>query len=194
MKMGGENVKRILETILLEKSHNDTTTKDATDENTTEEEIDRELISKFVKENMLSFYRNFLHFEKHHIDDFVKAIINKERVNLVNYETDHLDEHLLLQRGKTPNGVRDNDKVMGADVIKDNLMDIAAFTMKKGAAITTKILISLGYDHFKNLQKKDAAVEELKKTKDELNSLIAKYKKDKEKIDDLEKEKKIANE
>ncbi|CAB4492780.1 hypothetical protein RhiirA1_476179 [Rhizophagus irregularis] len=195
MKMGGENVKRILETILLEKSCKDTaTTKDATGENTTEKEIDRELISNFVKEYMFSFYKNFFEFEKQHVDDFVTAIKNKEQVNLVNYETEHLDEDLLIRRERTPQGVRDKEKKMGVDVIKDNLMDIAAFTIKKGAAITTKILISLGYDHFKNLQRKDAAVEELRKTKDELNSLLAKHKEDKEKIDDLEKEKKIADE
>ncbi|CAB5386223.1 unnamed protein product [Rhizophagus irregularis] len=194
MKMGGENIKRILEKILLEKSRNDATTKDATGENTTEKEIDRELITIFVKEHMLLFYKDFDHFEKQHIDDFVTAIKNKERVNLVNYETEHLDEDLLIRRGRTPQGVRDKEKKMGVDVIKDNLMDIAAFTIKKSAAITTKILISLGYDHFENLQTKDAAVEELRKTKDKLNSLIAKHKEDKEKIDDLEKEKKIAEE
>ncbi|PKK47269.1 hypothetical protein RhiirC2_834424, partial [Rhizophagus irregularis] len=157
---------------------------------------------------MILFYKNFFHFEKQHIDDFATAIKNKERVNLENYEIDNLDEDLLLSRGKTPPGFRDKEKKKDADVIKDNLMDIAAFTMKKGAAITTKILISLGYDHFINLHTKDAAVEELrkikdelkktkdelKKTKDELNSLTDKHKEDKEKIDDLEKEKKIADE
>ncbi|PKK56471.1 hypothetical protein RhiirC2_829012, partial [Rhizophagus irregularis] len=146
MKMGGENVKRILETILLEKTRNDATTKDETGENIkniTEEDIDRELITNFVKRQMILFYKNFFHFEKQHIDDFATAIKNKERVNLENYEIDNLDEDLLLSRGKTPPGFRDKEKKKDADVIKDNLMDIAAFTMKKGAAITTKILISL---------------------------------------------------
>ncbi|PKC64407.1 hypothetical protein RhiirA1_462456 [Rhizophagus irregularis] len=41
---------------------------------------------------------------------------------------------------------------------------------------------------------KNAAVEELQKTKDELNSVRAKYNEDKEKIDILEKEKKMAEE
>ncbi|PKK66772.1 hypothetical protein RhiirC2_784359 [Rhizophagus irregularis] len=163
-------------------------------ENTTGKEIDREKITNFVKSHMVLFYKSFFHFEKQYIDDFVTAIKDKARVDLEDYEISHLDEDLLLPRGKTPPGVRDKEKKMGADLIKDNLMDVAAFTMKKGADIATKILISLGYSHFEDLEAKETAVEELRKTKDELNSLIAKHEEDKEKIDNLEKEKKIKDE
>ncbi|CAB4435038.1 unnamed protein product [Rhizophagus irregularis] len=191
MKMGGENVKRILETIILEKSQKDTTTKDKQGENTTDKEIDRDKIEAYIKPKLVIFYKKFMNFEKQHINDFARAIKENRRVKLEEYEISHLDKDELLPFGKMPPGVRDKEKQMGADVIKDNLMDAAAFTIKMAADIVTKILISSGYDHYEDLQAKDTAVEELK---DELNSLIAEQKKDKEKIENLEKEKKIADE
>ncbi|PKY53238.1 hypothetical protein RhiirA4_498579 [Rhizophagus irregularis] len=199
MKMGGENIKRILEKIILENSRKDATTnneqskKVTTDNETviiTDEEIDRDKVKDFVTKHMILFYKSFMDFEKNYIDDFVIAIDNKVRVDLEDYEAKYLGKDFLLPWGKAPPGVRDKEKRMGDNIIKDNLMDAAAFTIKKGADFIAKILISLAYD----LQEKDAAVENLKKTKDELLFLTAQQKEDKEKIDNLEKEKKIADE
>ncbi|CAB5392985.1 unnamed protein product [Rhizophagus irregularis] len=203
--MGGENVKRILETILLENSQASTTTQDGVitdkekrattnkeeEETTKDEETKR---NEFLKTYILHFYKDFKGFEEHHLDDFTKAVRENSRVNLAEYESKYMESDLIFPPGKMGEGIINGKRRKGNDTIKDNLMDFATFTMKL-AADTTKKLLEIVYDtHQKRSAEKNAAVEELKKTKDELNSLIAKHKKDKEKIDNLKKEKKIADE
>ncbi|PKB97460.1 hypothetical protein RhiirA5_433118 [Rhizophagus irregularis] len=181
MKMGGENVKRILETILLENSQASRTTQDevttdkekgaTTNEEEEETTEDKEIKRKnFLKSYTLEFYKDFKGFEEHHIDDFTNAIRKNSRVNLAEYEPKYMERDLIFRPGIMGEGIVDGKRRLGNDIIKDNLMDFATFTMKL-AAETTKKLLDIVYE---TLQKRSA----------EKNAAI----------DDLEKEKKIANE
>uniref|UniRef100_U9T771 Uncharacterized protein n=1 Tax=Rhizophagus irregularis (strain DAOM 181602 / DAOM 197198 / MUCL 43194) TaxID=747089 RepID=U9T771_RHIID len=204
MKMGGENVKRILETILLENSQASTTTQDGAiadiekgaTTNTekgaiTNKDIDE---TNFLRHYLLLFYKDFKGFEEHHLDDFSDAMRKNSRVNLAEYELEYMERDIIFPPGIMGEGIINGKRQTGNNIIKDTLMDFATFTMKMAGDTTKKILQIV----FETLQKrsaeKNAAVEELQKTKNELDSMRAKYNEYKEKIDNLEKEKKMAEE
>ncbi|PKY36332.1 hypothetical protein RhiirB3_396725, partial [Rhizophagus irregularis] len=206
MKMGGENVKRILETILLENSQASMTTQDGelVDKekgaitNNKEEGVttnnETEQKNNFLRHYLLLFYKDFKGFEEHHLDDFTRATRKNSRVNLAEYELEYMERDLIFEPGKMGEGIINGKRRTGNDIIKDSLMDFATFTMKL-AADTTKKLLEIVYETLqKRCAEKNAAVEELQKTKNELNSMMAKYNDYKEKIDNLEKEKKMAEE
>ncbi|CAB5205593.1 unnamed protein product [Rhizophagus irregularis] len=155
MKMGGENVKRILETILLENSQASTTTqngvtadkeKGATTNKeegaTTDKEKEQ---TKLLSHYILFFYKDFKGFEEHHLDDFANAIRENSRVNLAEYESKYMERDLIFGPGKMGEGIINEKRRRGNDMIKDNLMDFTTFTIKM-AADTTKKLLEIVFD------------------------------------------------
>ncbi|UZO06237.1 uncharacterized protein OCT59_026567 [Rhizophagus irregularis] len=193
MKMGGENVKRILETILLENSQAGTTT-DKEEGTLTDKEEKEENKKNFLRHYLLLFYKDLKGFEENHLDDFTNATRRNSRVNLAEYELKFMERDLIFQPGEMGEGIINGKRKTGNDIIKDNLMDFATFTMKLAADTTKKILeIVFNTLQSRNREKK-AAVEELQQIRNESNSMRAKYNEYKEKIDNLEKEKKMAEE
>ncbi|CAB4432519.1 unnamed protein product [Rhizophagus irregularis] len=141
---------------------------------------------------MNEYYRGFTGFEIEHILDFEKCMIYYKRIGLAEYEKAHLDEDILFPPGDIRIGIRDerNNGSMKTNI----LMDLAVFTMKLGGEnlkrILEKILLGISIEG----AAKEGAVVDITKMKDELERLRVKSREDKEKIDILEKEKKIAEE
>jgi hypothetical protein len=116
-------------------------------------------------------------------------------MNLKEYEIAHLDEDILFPPGEITIGISDAGKTRNMYSMQESiLMDLAVFTMKLGGETVKRILekILLGIS-IEGAAKKDAATD-VTKLKDELNCLKEKSREDKEKIDILEKEKKITEE
>ncbi|CAB4432617.1 unnamed protein product [Rhizophagus irregularis] len=145
-----------------------------------------------LKQYMNEYYRGFTGFEIEHILDFEKCMIYYKRIGLAEYEKAHLDEDILFPPGDIRIGIRDerNNGSMKTNI----LMDLAVFTMKLGGEnlkrILEKILLGISIEG----AAKEGAVVDITKMKDELERLRVKSREDKEKIDILEKEKKIAEE
>ncbi|CAB4433173.1 unnamed protein product [Rhizophagus irregularis] len=114
------------------------------------------------------YYRAFLGFETTYIDDFAKTLKEFKRFQLEEYEKKHLDKDMLFPTGRVGIGIRDETKRIGANLYKDILMDTAAFTIKKGGEITKIMLEAILLQYREKSAVNDTAVEELKKTKDEL--------------------------
>ncbi|PKY60342.1 hypothetical protein RhiirA4_483931, partial [Rhizophagus irregularis] len=133
-------------------------------------------------------------FEASHVKDFRKTLKEYKNFPLGEYEKKHIQEDIVFGIGELGVGIRDATKRRGADIYQDTLTDIAVFTMKTGGDILKVILESLINKLRRDGAANDTAAKELQEKKDELNSWITKYNKEKEKIDNLEKEKKIAEE
>ncbi|PKY36805.1 hypothetical protein RhiirB3_460303, partial [Rhizophagus irregularis] len=173
----------ILETILLENSQASTTTQDGvtadkekgvttnTKEGATtnkEEEEEGKKKYDFLRHYLLLFYKDFKGFETNHLDDFTNAMRKNSRVNLAEYESTYMERDLIFQPGEMGEGIINGKRKKNNDIIKDNLMDFATFTMKM-AGDTTKKLLEIVFETLqKRSREKNAAVEELQKTKNEL--------------------------
>ncbi|PKY25284.1 hypothetical protein RhiirB3_440168 [Rhizophagus irregularis] len=142
-----------------------------------------------LKQYMNEYYRGFTGFGIEHIYDFARCITYYKRISLEEYEKKYLDEDILFPPGNIKIGIRDerNDRHMHMN--ENILIDFAVFTMKLGGETIKRILekILLGIS-IEGAVKEGAAVD------DELELLKVKSREDKEKIDILEKEKKIAEE
>ncbi|PKY59496.1 hypothetical protein RhiirA4_482285 [Rhizophagus irregularis] len=123
-----------------------------------------------LKQYMNEYYRGFTGFQLEYLEDFGQCLQYFKKLDLAEYETNYLDKDI------------------------DTLMNIAVFIMKLGGETVKRILETILLGNFQAGAANDTTADELKKMKDELNSWITKYNEEEKKIDNLEKEKKIAEE
>ncbi|CAB4418242.1 unnamed protein product [Rhizophagus irregularis] len=138
-----------------------------------------------LKQYITEYYRGFIGFEIEHIEDFYQASKTYKRINLGEYETTVRD--ILYPPGEIRIGVRDARCIPTRPVQKHFLMDLAIFTMKLGGETVKRILEKI----LRENPREGAANE---KMNNELDSLKKRSLEDSEKIEELKKEIKQAEE
>ncbi|CAB4418476.1 unnamed protein product [Rhizophagus irregularis] len=148
-------------------------------------------LEEIIEQYLKVYYGGFIGFETKHVTNFTKTLMKYKRFNLPGYETEYLDKESLFPPGEINIGVRDETVRRGTNVYQDTLMDIAAFTMKLGGETLKRTLREIMVKIRKDA---DAAVEDVTNMMNELESYKVRCREAENKIDNLEKEKKIAEE